>query len=325
MEYMDSGSRNSPPFTTDSKWTDAYKEHTYPNGWPKERLHWSWKTPLHSKQLQTHNLPTYDMENINSTNEPWVVPWGIERMPQRIQRHRRATLHWSVHPQQEQDQTDKSSYSLDWRQKSIWYGPAKLDNKLPQNVQNIRQSHKLYRENHENLESGLTAGWRSLAEVKIESGIFHGDVLSPLQFIIAMMPFNYILRKCTARYQFNKSQEKINHLMYMDNIVLFTKNEKELETLIQPVRIYSQDIGIEFGIEKCAMLIMKSRKWTKWNLQTKTKLERLEKRKPTNTWRYWKLTPSNKWRCKKKIRKEYLWRPESYSRENYVAETLSKE
>ena len=35
------------------------------------------------------------------------------------------------------------------------------------------------------------------------------------------------------------------------------KNEKELETLIHPVRIYSQDIGMEFGIEKYAMLVMK--------------------------------------------------------------------
>ena len=38
------------------------------------------------------------------------------------------------------------------------------------------------------------------------------------------------------------------------------KNEKELETLIHAVRIYSQDIGMEFGIEKCAMLVMKSSK-----------------------------------------------------------------
>ena len=48
--------------------------------------------------------------------------------------------------------------------------------------------------------------------------------------------------------------------MYMDDIKLFAKNEKELETLIQPVRIYSQDIGMEFGREKCAMLVMKSGK-----------------------------------------------------------------
>ena len=38
------------------------------------------------------------------------------------------------------------------------------------------------------------------------------------------------------------------------------KNEKELETLIRAVRIYSQDIGMEFGIEKCAILVRKSGK-----------------------------------------------------------------
>ena len=49
--------------------------------------------------------------------------------------------------------------------------------------------------------------------------------------------------------------------MYMDDIKLFAKNEKELEILIQTVWIYSQEIGMEFGIEKCAMLVMKSGKW----------------------------------------------------------------
>ena len=38
------------------------------------------------------------------------------------------------------------------------------------------------------------------------------------------------------------------------------KNEKELETLIHTIRIYSQDVGMEFGIEKCAMLVMKRSK-----------------------------------------------------------------
>ena len=94
----------------------------------------------------------------------------------------------------------------------------------------------------------------------IQRGIFHGDRLSPLLFIIAMMPLNHILRKCTAGYKFSRSQEKINHLMYMDGIKLFAKNEKELETLTYAVRIYSQDLGMEFGIEKCAMLVMKSGK-----------------------------------------------------------------
>ena len=106
----------------------------------------------------------------------------------------------------------------------------------------------------------LTAGGQSLAKVKIERGIFKRDALSPLLFVIAMMPLNFILRKCTAGYKLSKSQEKINHLMYMDDIKLFGKNKKELETLIKTVRIYSQDIGMEFGIEKCTMLVMNSGK-----------------------------------------------------------------
>ena len=99
----------------------------------------------------------------------------------------------------------------------------------------------------------LTAGGKSLAEVKIQRGIFQEDALSPLLFVKAMMPLN--LRKCTVGYKLSKSQEKINHLKYMDNIKLFAQNEKELETLIQSVRIYSQDIGMEFCSEKVCIII----------------------------------------------------------------------
>ena len=101
----------------------------------------------------------------------------------------------------------------------------------------------------------LTAEGKSVAEMKILRGIFQGDTLSPLLFVIAMMPLNHILRECICSYKFTKVQEKINHLMYKDDIKLFANNEKELETLLQAIWIYSQDIGMEFGIEKCAMLI----------------------------------------------------------------------
>ena len=108
----------------------------------------------------------------------------------------------------------------------------------------------------------LTAGGKSLAETKIQREIFKKDALSPLLFIIAMMPLNHILRKCTAGYKLSRSQEKINDLMYIGDMKLFAKNEKQkkLETLIDTVRIYSQDIGMEFGIEKCALVAMKSGK-----------------------------------------------------------------
>ena len=72
----------------------------------------------------------------------------------------------------------------------------------------------------------LTAGGKSLTEVKIQRGIFQGFALSPLLFVIAMMPLNHILRKYTAGYNLSKSQEKINHLMYIDDITHFAKKTK---------------------------------------------------------------------------------------------------
>ena len=103
----------------------------------------------------------------------------------------------------------------------------------------------------------LTVGERSLAKAKNQRGIFKGNALLPLLITITMMPLNQILRNCTAGY---KSQKKINYLLYKDDIKLFAKNEKELDSLIHTIRIYSQGIGMEFGIEQCAMLVMKSGK-----------------------------------------------------------------
>ena len=54
----------------------------------------------------------------------------------------------------------------------------------------------------------LIAGGRQLSEANIQRMIFQGDALSPLLFIIAMMPLNHLLRKCTAGYKLSKSQSK---------------------------------------------------------------------------------------------------------------------
>ena len=85
----------------------------------------------------------------------------------------------------------------------------------------------------------LIAGGKSLAEVKIQIGIFQREVISPLLFVMMMTPLNHVLRKFTGVNKLGKLQEKINRLMKVDDIKLFAKNEKELETVIQAVRIYS--------------------------------------------------------------------------------------
>ena len=66
-----------------------------------------------------------------------------------------------------------------------------------------------------------------------------------------MMLFNYIIRKCTGGNTFSKLQEKHQPPYVEGGYETICKNEKELETLIQIIRIYSQDRGMEFGIKMC--------------------------------------------------------------------------
>ena len=156
----------------------------------------------------------------------------------------------------------------------------------------------------------FTAGGR-LAEVKIQRGIFQGDALSPLLFIIAMMPLNHILRKCTAGYKLSRSQEKVDHLMYMDDIKLFAKNERVLETLIHTFRIYSRDIGMEFGIEKCAMFVMKSGKRQLTDRMEQPNKDKIKTFAENETYKYLGILEADtieQVEMKEKIQKEYLRR-----------------
>ena len=43
----------------------------------------------------------------------------------------------------------------------------------------------------------------------------------------------------------------------MDDLKLYAKNEKGLESLVQTVFIFSDDVGMKFGISKCATLALK--------------------------------------------------------------------
>ena len=100
----------------------------------------------------------------------------------------------------------------------------------------------------------LTSSGTKLAEVNIKRGIFQGDALSPLLFITALIPMTRVLEKTEIGYQLKKGGTRINHLMFMDDIKLFGKSTKDIDSLVQTVRIVSGDIRMEFGIEKCALI-----------------------------------------------------------------------
>ena len=95
----------------------------------------------------------------------------------------------------------------------------------------------------------LCSGNSELGELEIKQRIFQGDSISPLVFVLALIPLSLILRRAKTAYEFSKSKDKINHLLFMDDLKLCSRSEKGLDSLVQTVRVFSEDVGIEFGIE----------------------------------------------------------------------------
>ena len=99
--------------------------------------------------------------------------------------------------------------------------------------------------------------------MKIRRGIFQGDSLSPLLFVLVMIPLTLVLRQTKTSYKVKKGGKKINHLLFMNDLKLFAKNEDQIDSLVNTVRIFSENIKMEFGLPKCGVLIMKRAKVVK--------------------------------------------------------------
>ena len=82
-------------------------------------------------------------------------------------------------------------------------------------------------------------------------------------FVLALIPLSLILRKAKAAYELSERKEKINHFLFMDDFKLYSRSEKRLDSLLQTVRVFSEDIRMDFGNERCAMLVMEKGKIVK--------------------------------------------------------------
>ncbi|XP_015229127.1 PREDICTED: complement C3-like [Cyprinodon variegatus] len=62
-----------------------------------------------------------------------------------------------------------------------------------------------------------------------------------------------LLACCASKHRGlnRKDNMMTSHLLYMDDIKLYARSEQDIDSLIHTSRIYSNDIGISFGLDKC--------------------------------------------------------------------------
>ena len=77
-----------------------------------------------------------------------------------------------------------------------------------------------------------------------------------------MIPLTEQLNRLNTGYEEYTTKTKISHLLYMDDLKLIVKSEEELKKQIETVKTFSDDINMEFGLEKCAKITFKRGKLT---------------------------------------------------------------
>jgi len=63
-----------------------------------------------------------------------------------------------------------------------------------------------------------------------------------------------ILRSCTGGYHLGDDYVIVNHLLYLDDLKLYGRNQREIQSLVNTVKMFSTDICMKFG---CASLSIK--------------------------------------------------------------------
>ena len=49
---------------------------------------------------------------------------------------------------------------------------------------------------------------------------------------------------------------KLNHFLFVDDLKLLAKSKNQIDSLEETVHLFSEGIGMQFGIKKCGLIIM---------------------------------------------------------------------
>ncbi|KAG6439021.1 hypothetical protein O3G_MSEX000416 [Manduca sexta] len=89
--------------------------------------------------------------------------------------------------------------------------------------------------------------------IQIKKGIYQGDSLSPLWFCLSLNPLSHQLHSSQTGYNFNTTTNHtmLSHLIYMDDIKLYARTQKDMKKLLDITTGFSTDIKMKFGLDKC--------------------------------------------------------------------------
>ena len=90
--------------------------------------------------------------------------------------------------------------------------------------------------------------------IKILTGIYQGDSLSVILFVLALNPLSHLLR-LQKGYAYSKDhKQQHTHNFFADDLKLYGTNMSIISKQLEIVTRFSKDIGMHFGEDKCTYL-----------------------------------------------------------------------
>ena len=103
-----------------------------------------------------------------------------------------------------------------------------------------------------NLEIKPPDTMETIGPIKLIQGILQGDSFCVRLFTICLNPIAWFPR-CTEGYTFpHRIQEKITHLLFMDDLNTFHKSTSKAMLMAEKMQNIFQDMVIQWGLDKCA-------------------------------------------------------------------------
>jgi hypothetical protein len=141
---------------------------------------------------------------------------------------------------------------------------------------------------NENLTARINTPYGQTRTININNSIRQGGVLSGTQYSLLMDQINKELLKENMGIELPSTKVKIPALLWMDDVVLISDNENDMQKMLNITHHIANKYHIEFGQEKSeTMILRKTRNSPKFTLGTKTLNH-------TTTYKYLGMTINNK-------------------------------
>ena len=166
------------------------------------------------------------------------------------------------------------------------------------------------------------------------TGLFQGDCLSLLLFVICVNPLSFLLNRECEGYLAGPTGErhlKLTNLVFVDDLKTYAHNKETAMHQLDIITRFSQDIGMKFGADKCAYIYIERGKRVTCGESVEMNGLQMSEMKENDSYKYLGLDEDIAYKGdmnKDRVKKEYfnriskIWKSELFSKNKVLAHNI---